>query len=523
MSDLDTLRTGTHNGHLMVAALKRHRTKPVMHLGDTVLTGGETADRISQYVQAFESLDAGRGTAGALLALNRPEVLFILGAGQTQGYRRTSLHPLGSLDDHAYVINDAGARILFVGHELVPTIDLIRDRLVGVERVVVVGGEHDELDAFLASAEPVGRQPGVEPSDVCLVMYSSGTTGRPKGVMLTQHNMVEHTRNAKGDVEYGPDDTMLVAMPMFHVGGSSYALFGPATGTHGYIIREVDPTLLAGAMAAGVTHAFLVPAVVAGLLQAGPQAMQLFSRLKVFSYGAAPMPLPVLRGALEHWPTTQFMQVYGMTEMGGVVTILDDAAHRDEDHPERLVSAGRPIPGVELRVVDVATLRDVEPGQAGELWWRTEQSTVGYLGRPDATAELLQDGGWLRSGDIGRVDDGGFVFIEDRVKDMIITGGENVYSPEVERVLAEHPAVLETAVIGVPDDTWGESVKAVVAFRPEHQIDPQELIDYARERLAHYKAPKSVDVVEALPRNPSGKILKRDLRKGYWPQDGRQV
>jgi acyl-CoA synthetase (AMP-forming)/AMP-acid ligase II len=178
---------------------------------------------------------------------------------------------------------------------------------------------------------------------------------------------------------------------------------------------------------------------------------------------------------------------------------------------------------VELRVVDVATLRDVEPGQAGELWWRTEQSTVGYLGRPDATAELLQDGGWLRSGDIGRVDDGGFVFIEDRVKDMIITGGENVYSPEVERVLAEHPAVLETAVIGVPDDTWGESVKAVVAFRPEHQIDPQELIDYARERLAHYKAPKSVDVVEALPRNPSGKILKRDLRKGYWPQDGRQV
>ncbi|WP_286689908.1 AMP-binding protein [Aeromicrobium sp. REDSEA-S38_B2] len=363
----------------------------------------------------------------------------------------------------------------------------------------------------------------LRPESVAYVIYTSGSTGRPKGVMLTQHNMVEHTRNAKGDVEYGPDDTMLVAMPMFHVGGSSYALFGPATGTHGYIIREVDPTLLAGAMAAGVTHAFLVPAVVAGLLQAGPQAMQLFSRLKVFSYGAAPMPLPVLRGALEHWPTTQFMQVYGMTEMGGVVTILDDAAHRDEDHPERLVSAGRPIPGVELRVVDVATLRDVEPGQAGELWWRTEQSTVGYLGRPDATAELLQDGGWLRSGDIGRVDDGGFVFIEDRVKDMIITGGENVYSPEVERVLAEHPAVLETAVIGVPDDTWGESVKAVVAFRPEHQIDPQELIDYARERLAHYKAPKSVDVVEALPRNPSGKILKRDLRKGYWPQDGRQV
>jgi acyl-CoA synthetase (AMP-forming)/AMP-acid ligase II len=485
---------------------------------DRTWTWAQAWDDVRRLAGALQAEGITRGDRIAFLDKNNPAILMATQASCLLGSANAIVNWRLAGDELDYVINDAGARILFVGHELVPTI-----RLVGVERVVVVGGEHDELDAFLASAEPVDRQHGVEPSDVCLVMYSSGTTGRPKGVMLTQHNMVEHTRNAMGDVEYGPDDTMLVAMPMFHVGGSSYALFGPATGTHGHIIREVDPTLLAGAMAAGVTHAFLVPAVVAGLLQAGPQAMQLFSRLKVFSYGAAPMPLPVLRGALEHWPTTQFMQVYGMTEMGGVVTILDDAAHRDEAHPERLVSAGRPIPGVELRVVDVATLRDVEPGRPGELWWRTEQSTVGYLGRPDATAELLQDGGWLRSGDIGRVDDGGFVFIEDRVKDMIITGGENVYSPEVERVLAEHPAVLETAVIGVPDDTWGESVKAVVAFRPEHQIDPQELIDYARERLAHYKAPKSVDVVEALPRNPSGKILKRDLRKGYWPQDGRQV
>ncbi|MCX6406461.1 MAG: long-chain-fatty-acid--CoA ligase [Propionibacteriales bacterium] len=490
---------------------------------DRTWTWEEAWDDVRRFAGALQSEGITRGDRIAFLDKNNPAILTATQASCLLGSANAIVNWRLAGDELDYVINDAGARILFVGHELAPTIDLIRDRLVGVERVVVVGGDHDELDAFLASAEPVDRQPGVEPSDVCLVMYSSGTTGRPKGVMLTQHNMVEHTRNATGDVEYGPGDTMLVAMPMFHVGGSSYAQFGPATGTHGYIIREVDPALLAGAMAAGVTHAFLVPAVVAGLLQAGPQAMQLFSRLKVFSYGAAPMPLPVLRGALEHWPTTQFMQVYGMTEMGGVVTILDDAAHRDEAHPERLVSAGRPIPGVELRVVDVATLRDVEPGRPGELWWRTEQNTVGYLGRPDATAELLQDGGWLRSGDIGRVDDGGFVFIEDRVKDMIITGGENVYSPEVERVLAEHPAVLETAVIGVPDDHWGESVKAVVAFRPEHHVDPQELIDYARERLAHYKAPRSVDVVEALPRNPSGKILKRDLRKGYWPQDGRQV
>ena len=472
---------------------------------DRTWTWSQAWDDTRRFAGALEAEGVTRGDRIAFLDKNNPAILLATQAACLVGCANAIVNWRLAGDELDYVINDAGARVLFVGHELVPALDLIRDRLVGVERVVVVGGEDDELEAWLAAAEPIDRRPDVVPDDPCLVMYSSGTTGRPKGVVLTQHNMVVHTRNAMGDVEYGVDDTMLIAMPMFHVGGSSYALFGPATGT------------------SGVTHAFLVPAVVAGLLQAGPDAMKLFSRLKVFSYGAAPMPLPVLRGALEHWPTTTFMQVYGMTEMAGVVTILDDAAHRDADHPERLVSAGRPIPGVEGRVVDPATLRDVEPGASGELWWRTEQSTLGYLGKPEATAELLTEDGWLRSGDVGRVDEDGFVFIEDRVKDMIITGGENVYSPEVERVLAEHPAVLELAVIGVPDERWGESVKAVVALKPEQAVDPQELIDFARERLAHYKAPRSIDVVEALPRNPSGKILKRDLRKPYWADQDRQV
>lgn len=483
----------------------------------------EAWDDIRRFAGALRAEGVGRGDRIAFLDKNNPAILTATQAVCLVGAANAIVNWRLAGDELDYVINDSGARVLFVGHELVPAIDLIRDRLTSVERIVVVGGEQDELAAWIAAAEPVDRADDVEPHDPCLVMYSSGTTGRPKGVVLTQHNMLVHTRNAMGDVEYGDGDMMLVAMPMFHVGGSSYALFGPATGTHGYVIREIDPQLLAGAMMAGATHAFLVPAVVAALLQAGPEAMGLFSRLKVFSYGAAPMPLPVLRGALQHWPDTSFMQVYGMTEMAGVVTILDDAAHRDTEHPERLASAGKPIPGVEMRVVDPATLQDVEPGTAGELWWRTEQSTIGYLGNPTATGELLVEDGWLRSGDVGRVDDEGFVFIEDRVKDMIITGGENVYSPEVERVLAEHPAVLELAVIGVPDDRWGETVKAVVAFKPDASVEPQELIDYARERLAHYKAPSSIDVVEALPRNPSGKILKRDLRKNYWADRERQV
>ena len=220
--------------------------------------------------------------------------------------------------------------------------DLVRDRLEHVKKVIIVGGENDEYEAWLAAGTPTDRQPDVEPDDICVVMYSSGTTGRPKGVQLSQHAMVEHSVNGIGDATYEDGDMALVAMPMFHVGGTSYALLGPVIGIPGYIISEVDAMQLAGGILAGCTHVFLVPAVVAALIAAGPEAMALFSKLKGFGYGAAPMPLPILREAMKAWPNTEFQQVYGMTEFGGVITVLNDAAHRDESHPERLVSAGRP-------------------------------------------------------------------------------------------------------------------------------------------------------------------------------------
>jgi acyl-CoA synthetase (AMP-forming)/AMP-acid ligase II len=277
----------------------------------------------------------------------------------------------------------------------------------------------------------------------------------------------------------------------------------------------------------GANRTFLVPAVLAQVLQAGPEAVQLFGALKTFTYGAAPMPLPLLRAAMEAWPRTDFIQVYGLTEVCGVLTHLMPDAHRDTAHPERLVSAGQCIPEVEVRVVDPGTLEDVPPGEHGELWFRTPQLMVGYLGKPEATAEVITPEGWFRTGDMGVVDADGFVFVQDRLKDMIISGGENIYSPEIERVLAEHPAVAEVAVIGVPDERWGEVVKAVVALAPGAEADPAtiegELIEHCREHLAHYKCPRSIDVVPALPRNPTGKILKRDLRAPYWADRERQT
>ncbi len=259
-----------------------------------------------------------------------------------------------------------------------------------------------------------------------------------------------------------------------------------------------------------------MPAVLSAVLAAGDPAIQAFSRFKLIGYGAAPMPLPLLHRALEAWPGTEFVQVYGMTELAGVISALRPEAHRDTAHPERLVSAGTLVPGAKLRVVDPATLTDTVPGQPGELWFQSEQVMAGYLGQPEATADTITEDGWLRSGDIGRVDADGFIYIEDRLKDMIITGGENVYSPEVESVLAAHPAVADAAVIGVPDDRWGEQVKAFVVVAAGQTVEPAELIAFCRDRLAHYKCPGTVEVVAELPRNPTGKVLKRTLREPYW-------
>ncbi|MGH3360085.1 MAG: long-chain-fatty-acid--CoA ligase [Nocardioidaceae bacterium] len=498
---------------------------PAITYGDRTWSWSQTADRAHRVSGGLTAAGIGPGDRVAFLDKNHPACVEVTMGASAIGAAHAIINWRLAGDELDYAINDSGARVLFVGVELLDSIEAIRARLEHVERIITVtpDGADDEYESWLAEQTPRVRSPELTPDSVCLVMYSSGTTGRPKGVMLTHRNLVAHTVNAHEGWEFEPDDRCLVAMPLFHVGGSSYILFGLHDGVHCIMTRDPEPAALAGAIMAGATHAFLVPAVAAGILAAGEDAVKLFSRLRLFTYGAAPMPTPLLRAAQAAWPDTRFLQVYGMTEMAGVITHLLPEAHHQDEHPERLLSAGTLLPGAELRVVDPATLRDVEPGTSGELWFRSAQAMVGFLNKPEATAEVIVDGGWLRSGDIGRVDDGGYVYIEDRLKDMIISGGENVYSPEIERVLAEHPAIAELAVIGVPDDTWGETIKAVVAFKPGQSVDPDELIAFCKKRLAHYKCPTSIDVVEALPRNPTGKILKRDLRKPYWADRERQV
>jgi acyl-CoA synthetase (AMP-forming)/AMP-acid ligase II len=380
-----------------------------------------------------------------------------------------------------------------------------------VREVVVLGGDDDEYEKWLAAAEPVTEPYESAPEDCFLVLYTSGTTGWPKGAMLSQRSMTAHTRVVAPAYAMDESTVNVVAMPLFHVGGTSWALGSMSAGGRTIIVREAMPAALLDLIESRqATHAFFVPAVV-GMLLADPVRVRSALRsLRVLAYGGSPMPAPLMERTLTVLPTPLY-SVYGMTEASGVFCCLGPDEHRDPRRAQLRASAGRPLPGNEARVVDPATGADVQPGEAGEFWVRSEQVMAGYWNMPEATRETVTPDGWLRTGDVGRMDAAGYLYIEDRVKDMILSGGENVYPAEVERVLLQHPDVADAAVIGVPDDKWGETVKAVVVPASGAAPDEAVLIAFTRHRLAHYKCPTSVSFVPALPRNPAGKVLKRQL------------
>ena len=477
-----------------------------MTFGEQTFTWGQWCKRILRLTGALRAAGVGGGDRVAVLDLNHLATVELTLAASSFGAAVVVLNFRSSPDQVRYILEDSRPVMLFHGAQFTELAGPLVARRVVIE---------DEYEKFLAGGTPVADELA-GPDDVCLVMYTSGTTGRPKGAQLTHHGITSHSVATNSVFQMSPGDVNLVAMPLFHVGGSCYALSGIAAGAHTILLREATPGALFGAIAHGATHAFVVPTVIAGVLSAGDQAIAAFGGLRKIAYGASPMPLPMLRAALAAFPDSGLVQVYGMTELSGAVTMLTPSEHRDESHPERLASAGRAVPGVEIRVVDPVALAEVAVGAVGEIWIRTEQVMAGYLHRPDATAAVLGADGWLRTGDIGRVDADGYVYLLDRLKDMIITGGENVYGPEVESVLSDCPGVAEGVVIGVPDEQWGEAVKAVVVLAPGASAGAADVITFCRDRLAHYQCPTSVEFVTDLPRNATGKVLKRALREPYW-------
>jgi len=420
----------------------------------------------------------------------------------------------------AYILGDTEAKLLFADAEFIETAHKVAGEVPANPEVIEAEAARTAAGGF----EPADYTPP-GPHDPVLQLYTSGTTGNPKGAMLTNTNLLG-LRNAGNEAGldwqfYEPGDCMLIAMPCAHIGGTGLVNIAIANGVRSLVQAEFSPVGVLEAIEAGATHMFIVPAALQMVVQHPRAATTDFSNLKYLMYGAAPMPLELLKEAVRSMPTTRFLQAYGMTETSGTISILPPEDHSLEGN-QRMRSAGKACPGVSIEVRGPDNV-EVPRGEIGEVCILSPSNTPGYWKLPGATTKTIDPDGWLHTGDAGVMDADGYVYIQDRIKDMIISGGENVYPAEVESAIYGHPAIAEVAVIGVPSAKWGEEVKACVVAKPGHEIDEADVIAWTRERIAAFKAPKSVDVIPLMPRNASGKILRRELRAPYWEGQERQV
>jgi long-chain acyl-CoA synthetase len=529
--------TASDNDRYTVAGLIRHfgRERPEAEMlvqGGARRSWGEQYARACRVARAAGRDGLGPGDRIAFLDRNGMAYFDFLFGGALIGAVNVAVNWRLAPAEMAAIIDDAGATVLAVHADYLPALAEMPSDLPAVRCVVVVG---DRAEGS-ADARCVGFDAWVEgcadgdpghvgtPDEVSMLLYTSGTTGLPKGVTLTNANLSTAVSEAGETFHIGTDTVSLVAMPLFHIGGSGWALCAMSRGGRSIIARDVDPALLLELIATeGITEMFVVPAVLMLLLATPSLPATDLSSLRLIFYGASPISEDVLVRCLAAFGCA-FCQVYGMTETTGAITALQFEDH-DPDGPRRglLRSAGRPHRSVQLRIVDPHTGSDVEPGAVGEVWTRSPYNMSGYWAKPLATDATIDDEGWLRTGDAGYRDDEGYLYLHDRIKDMVVSGGENVYPAEVENVLLAHPAVVDAAVIGIPHDKWGETVKAIVVLAPGEQLDEASLIEHCRTRLAHYKCPTSVGTTEVLPRNPSGKILKRELRAPYWAGKARAI
>ncbi|MGH0029816.1 MAG: long-chain-fatty-acid--CoA ligase [Myxococcota bacterium] len=503
--------------------------KDALLFGDRRWSYAGLADESARVAQALLAEGVAPQDHVAVLDKNAPEYFtFLFGAAMVNAVTLAVNWRLAP-PEMEYILNDAEARVLLVGEEFLGHLEKMK--LETVRKVVVVGaaGDLTPYEEWIGAHDPVDPKVPSAPGDTCYQLYTSGTTGLPKGVELTNRNLLSAMRVGAVEWSFDTQSVNLVAMPLFHIAGSGWGIAGFHCGGPNILLRDIDPgEILRVVPEHRVTNALFVPAVLQVLISVPGAADADFSSVRSIVYGASPISEPVLVGAMQAFGCG-FVQVYGLTETTGAISALPPQDH-DPGGPraELLRSAGRPWGDVQVRIVDAETGKDVTDGQVGEIWIRSAQNMRGYWKNEQATAEAYPEGrdadgiGWFRSGDAGFLKDG-YVFIHDRVKDMIVSGAENVYPAEIENVLMGHDAVADAAVIGVPSEKWGETVKAIVVPAAGADFTDDDLIAYCRERLAHYKCPTSVDRVEALPRNPSGKILKTELREPYWKGHTRRV
>ncbi|MGB8859525.1 MAG: AMP-binding protein [Ilumatobacteraceae bacterium] len=486
-------------------------------------TYAEHFERVKRTIGGLQSLGVGRGDRFAVMTLNSPEYLELYHAAFLGGGVINPLNLRFAPKELAYVLRDSGTKVCFVDAFFAPLIDAVKAD-AGLEHVVLVGAgdvPHTVTHAdLLASAPSVLPEEGEE-SDPVVLMYTGGTTGLPKGVLLDQRAEMLNCYHVMTGLTFDRGTTNLMQTPMFHAASMFGVLGGPAQGAHTVIVPMFEPTAVMRAVRAyQPTTTVMVPTMI-GMTVAhpdfSPDGLGSFTDLV---YGASPMPQALLERMLGMYPDMNIWQGYGMTESSSVLTFLGPDEHRAGG--KFLRAAGRPLLGVVLSIQDDDG-NLLPAGEPGEVCARAGNFMVEYWKKPEATADVFR-GGWYHTGDAGYLDDAGYLYLVDRVKDMIVTGGENVYSTEVENALASHGAVLQVAVIGIPSEQWGEAVHAVVVLKEGLVATAEELINHCREWIAGYKLPKSVEFrSEPLPLSGAMKVLKKDLREPYWEGRDRKV
>ena len=512
--------------HLLIEGLNRYHDQPCLFLGDKVATYREVRERTSQLVQALQSLGLGRGSRVAVISGNRPEVLSNIAAMQLAGCIGTPLHPLGSLEDHAYVLEAAEIdALVFDPTAFDAHAGALQKRVPGVKHLLAFGPSDSGID-YLALADGFAPlplvAPDVNPEDIASVNFTGGTTGKPKGVMSSYRVTSYMTQIQLAEWEFPEDLRMLIATPLSH---AAAAFFIPVLQKGGafYVMQGFSPDGFFDMIEQHrITATMLVPVMLYFLLDSPRAKTADMSSMESIFYGASPMSPARLQQAIEMWGPV-FYQFFGQSEAPMVIANMRRGEH-DLNKPERLAACGRPSPWVHLELLD-GDGNPVPAGEPGEICVRGPLVMSGYKDMPEATAEAFA-GGWLHTGDVGRLDEDGFLHIVDRTKDMIVTGGFNVYPREVEDVLSRHDAVQQVVVIGVPDEQWGEAVKAVVVVKPGITADESlaaALKQQVKEAKGSVQAPKTVDFVDAIPLTPVGKPDKKAVRARYWGDQARGV
>lgn len=491
---------------------------PMVDYDGVRATYGEMDERSNRIANALMAEGVGKDSRIALIDKNGLPLFETLFGARKAGAVQIAVNWRLSPEEMAYVLADSGAEMVFVASEFLSGLREECSARNISPRFIVLDGEAADYEGWYSSHSPDDPGTTSSPDDIALQLYTSGTTGRPKGALLMNGSIFAFFRAAGDIFGRNPDFRHLNCLPLFHVGGINWSLQAMTYGSQVIGFREFDPARIIRSIAEfGATHLMTVPSVIQILLETPGVRDADMRSLRGICYGGSIIPAHVLEDAIETFGCGLY-GMYGATELSFGNTLLGPADHDAVNKPHLLSSCGRPFPGTEVRIVDPSSLTDVPDGEAREIWIRSPQRAKAYWNQPEASAETFRPDGWYRSGDVGKIVDG-YIYISDRLNDMIISGGENIYPAEVERVVNTHPDVTEAAAFAIPYPKWGEAVACAVRVKNGAVIEAQTLIDFCRDRLAHYKCPGRIEFLDDFPRTPSGKVQRNVLKMPFWRQD----